>query len=86
MADRGQKVAAAWPPRARLALTTPRAGRLEVEDALLPRSSPARALPPPLLPPLARCAEATAAAAPPSSCTLAVASYLAPASRKLCLA
>ena len=86
MADRDQKVATAWPPRARLALTAPRAGRLEVEDALLPRSSPARALPPPSLPSLARSAEATAAAAPPSSCALTVASYLAPASRKLRLA
>ena len=45
MADRGQEVAAAWPPRARLGLTAPRAGRLEVDDALLPLHSPARALP-----------------------------------------
>ena len=85
MADRDQKVAAVWPPHARLALTMPRTGRLEVEDALLPRSSPAHALPPPSLPPLARSAEATAAAAPPSSCVLAVTSYLALASRKLFL-
>ena len=46
MADRGQEVATAWPPRARLGLTTPRAGRLEMNDALLPLHSPARALPP----------------------------------------
>ena len=36
MADQGQMMAAAWPPRARLILTTPRAGRLEVENARLP--------------------------------------------------
>ena len=42
MADRGQEVAAAWPPRALLVLTAPRAGRREVERALLPS---ARALP-----------------------------------------
>ena len=36
MADRGQEVAAAWPPRALLILTAPRAGRREVERALLP--------------------------------------------------
>ena len=66
MADRGQKVAAAWPPHARLAPTTPRAGRLEVEDALLPS---ARALPPPSLLPLARSAEVEppTAIVPPSS-------------------
>ena len=46
MADRDQKVAAVWPPHARLALTMPRTGRLEVEDALLPLHSPAHALPP----------------------------------------
>lgn len=86
MADRGQKVAAAWPPRAWLALTALCAGRLEVEGALLPLSSPACALPPPLLPLLARSAEATAAAAPTSSCALAVAFYLALASQKLHLA
>jgi len=49
MADRGQKMATAWPPCAWLGLTAPRAGRLEVEDALLPS---ARTLPPPSLPPL----------------------------------
>ena len=70
-------MAAAWLPRAWLGLTAPRAGRLEVANALLPF---ARALPPPSLAPLARSAEAIAAAAPPSSCVLAVASYLAPAS------
>ena len=59
MADRGQKVAAAWPPRAWLTLTTPRAGRLEVEDALLPS---ARALAPSLLP-LAKSVEAEPSAA-----------------------
>ena len=42
MADRRQAVVAAWPPRALLALTMPRAGWLEVERALLPF---ARALP-----------------------------------------
>ena len=42
MADRGQMVAAVCPPRARLALTTQRAGWLEEERALLPS---ARALP-----------------------------------------
>ena len=36
MADRGQKMAAAWPPRAWLGLTAPHAGWLEVDDALLP--------------------------------------------------
>ena len=66
MADRGQKVAVAWLPRARLTLTMPRAGRLEVEDALLPS---AHALPPPSLLPLARSAEVEppAAIVPPSS-------------------
>ena len=50
MADQGQMAAAACPPRARLALTTQRAGWLEEERALLPS---ARALPsftPPCLP------------------------------------
>ena len=47
MADRDQKVATAWPPRARLALTALHAGRHEVEDVLLPLHSPAHALPPP---------------------------------------
>jgi len=61
MADRGQEVAAAWPPRARLGLTAPRAGQLEMDDAVLPLHSPTRALPPPLLPLLAR----STAAAPP---------------------
>ena len=42
MADRRQAIVAAWPPRALLALTTPRASWLEVERALLPS---ARALP-----------------------------------------
>jgi len=46
MADRQQRPAAACPPRARIALTTPRAGWLELERALLPLHSPARALPP----------------------------------------
>jgi len=40
--DLRQAIVAAWPPRALLALTTPRAGWLEVERALLPS---ARALP-----------------------------------------
>ena len=71
MADRGQMAAAACPPRARLALTTPRAGRLEVEDALLPF---ARALPPPSLLPLARSTEAKP---PPHHCP----AVLAPAHR-----
>ena len=62
MADRDQKVAAVWPPHARLALTMPRTGRLEVEDALLPS---ARALPPPSLLLLARSAEANP---PPRHC------------------
>jgi len=47
MADRGQRMAAAWTPRARLALTVLHAGRWEVEDTLLPLHSPAHALPPP---------------------------------------
>ena len=50
MPDRGQMVAATCLPRARLALTTQRAGWLEEEHALLPS---ARALPsftPPCLP------------------------------------
>ena len=42
MADRDQVMATAWLPRARLILTTPRAGRLEVENARLPST---RALP-----------------------------------------
>jgi len=42
VADRRQAVVAAWPPRALLSLTMPRAGWLEVERALLPS---ARALP-----------------------------------------
>ena len=46
MADRGQSVAAAWMPHARLALTALCAGRHEEEDALLSLRSPARALPP----------------------------------------
>ena len=46
MADRRQAIVAAWPPRALLALTTPRAGWLELEHALLPLHSLARALPP----------------------------------------
>ena len=46
MADRGQRVAAAWTPCARLAQTVMHAGRLDVEDALQPLHSPARALPP----------------------------------------
>jgi len=80
MADRGQKMAAAWPPGAWLGLTTPRAGRLEVDDALLPLHSPARALPsftPPLPSPFtAEAQQHTAAAiaaerAPPPSNFLA---------------
>ena len=39
-------MAAAWTPRARLALTALHVGLLDVEDALLPLHSPARALPP----------------------------------------
>ena len=39
-------MAAVWTPRGRLALTALRAGRREVEDALQPLRSPARALPP----------------------------------------
>ena len=54
MADQGQKVAAAWTPRARLALTALHTGRLDVEDALLPLHSPARALPPTRSPSLAK--------------------------------
>ena len=42
MADWRQAIVAVWPPRALLALTTPRTGWLEVERALLPS---ARALP-----------------------------------------
>ena len=73
MADRRQAVVAAWPPRALLALTTPRAGWLEVERALLPLHSPARALPSPSLLLLARSAEAEPppAIVPPSSSTYA---------------
>ena len=48
-------MAAAWPTRAWLGLTAPRAGRLEVANALLPS---ARALPSPSLLLLARSAEA----------------------------
>ena len=58
MADRGQEVAAAWPPRAWLGLTAPHAGWLEVDDALLPLHSRARALPFPSLLLLARSANA----------------------------
>jgi len=78
MADRGQEVAAAWPPRARLGLTAPRAGRLEVDDALLPLHSPARALPsftPPLPSPFTTEAQqhTTDAIGPPSSLELTAA-------------
>jgi len=47
MADRGQRVAAVWLPRAQLALTALHASQHEVEDVLLPLHSPAHALPPP---------------------------------------
>ena len=47
-------MATAWTPRARLALTALHAGQLEVEDALLPLHSPARALPPTRSPSLAK--------------------------------
>ena len=59
-------MAAAWPPRAWLGLTAPRAGRLEVANALLPS---ARALPPPSLLLLARSTkvEPPPAIVPPSS-------------------
>ena len=85
MADRDQKVTAAWPPRVRLALTVPHTGWLEVEDALLPS---ARALPPPSFLPLAKSAKAEPppAIVPPSSRTLAIAFYLALASQKLRIA
>ena len=64
MADRRQAVVAAWPPRALLALTTPRAGWLEVERALLPS---ARVLPPPLLHRALRQASSRSAIAAPAS-------------------
>ena len=54
MADRGQRVAAAWTPRARLALTALHVGLLDMEDALLPLHSPTRALPPTRSPSLAK--------------------------------
>ena len=47
-------MAAAWIPRARLAQTVMHAGRLDVEDALQPLHSPARALPPTRSPSLAK--------------------------------
>ena len=52
MADRGQRVAAAWMPCSWLALITLHASWLDVEDALLPLHSPTRALPPTRLPSL----------------------------------
>ena len=66
MADRDQVMATAWLPRARLILTMPRTGRLEVANALVPS---ARALPPPSLLLLARSAKAEPppAIVPPSS-------------------
>jgi len=33
MADQRQRTAAAWPPRARIGLTAPCAGRIEMDDA-----------------------------------------------------
>ena len=50
MADRGQKVAAAWPPRTWLGLTAPRAGRLEVEHARTLSALPFTLLPSPSQP------------------------------------
>ena len=72
MADRGQLVAAACPPRARLALTTQRAGWLEEERALL---LSARALPlsPLLAFPLHSRSAPPTPSAPPSSLELAAA-------------
>ena len=88
MADRGQEVAVAWPPHAQLGLTVPRAGRLEVDDALQPLHSPARALPsftPPLPSPFTTEAQQHTADAigPPSSLELAAAPQPPPSRPKL---
>ena len=81
MADQQQRKAAAWPPRTRIGLTAPCAGRIEMDDALLPLHLTARALPPSFLQ-LAAAAEAQPSPLPPgapsSPRALAAASHLAP--------